>query len=181
LVLVFFGEAVLRLWLGDVGVAAAAAPMLSLLALGVLLHGLLHVPHILAMARGCLRFGLCANVVAVLLYFPVLLWWSDRAAATGAAAAWVVLHAANLLVGMQFFYRVMLPDQKWAWYGWDVALPLTVASSACLALRWLLEDPAALGLIQLGLVGLLLVAILLVVMPDARAHWRRARMERKYG
>lgn len=181
LVLVFFGEAVLRVWLGNAQLAAAAAPVLSLLALGVLVHGFLYVPHMLAMARGWVRFGLYANAVAVLLYFPLLLWWSGQAAETGAAAAWALLHASYLLVGMQFFYRTLLPAEKWAWYGRDVALPLAVATAVCLMLRWFIDDAAALGWVQLALVGAGLAAVLLALMPEARAQWRAVRMEATHG
>lgn len=181
LVLVFFGEAALRFWLGDVRVAAAAAPLLSLLALGVLMHGFLHVPHILAMASGQVRFGLYANAGAVLLYFPVLLWLSGQAAETGAGAAWLLLHAAYLLIGMQFFYRTLLPDEKWAWYRHDVAWPLFVGAAVCLVLRCLLDDPAAMGWGPLALIGLVLAAVLLVAMPDVRTQWRSARKEKTHG
>ncbi len=180
LVLVFFGEAVLRVWLGDVRVASAAAPVLSLLALGVLMNGLLHVPHALAMARGWLRFGLLANSVAVLLYFPLLLWCSKMAGGLGAAAAWALLHTTYLLVGMQFFHRTLLPGEKWTWYWRDMALPLSAATAACLTFRWLVSDPTAMSWMQLGLIGAGVTAVLLVLTPDARSRWRAVRMRRKY-
>lgn len=180
LVLIFFAEALLRAWLGDAAVAAAAAPVLSFLALGVLMNGLLHVPHTLAMATGWVRFGLGANAIAVLLYFPVLLWWSGEAGATGAAGAWALLHTSYLLIGMLFFHRTLLPQEKWIWYRRDVALPLAAATAACLTLRWMIKDPAALGWLPLSLIGVGLAAVLLVVIPDARAYWRATRRRKTY-
>lgn len=181
LVLIVFSESVLHAWLGDAQLAAAAAPVLSMLALGVLMNGFLYVPYALAMAKGWVRFGICGNAIAVLVYFPVLLWCTGQDGARGAATAWALLHTAYLLVGMLFFHRWLLPREKWAWYWNGVAAPLMAATLVCLAIRWLVADPMAMGWIQLTLVGAGLAGVLLAVMPTLRARWRAVEMGKTNG
>jgi O-antigen/teichoic acid export membrane protein len=127
-VLVVFGERILRLWTGDADLAGRVGPLVAVLALGTLLNGLMHMPYQLQLAHGWTSLTIKINVVAVAILVPAILWVVPRYGAIGAAWIWVALNAGYLLFAVYFMHRRLLPGEKWRWYGQDVGLPLVAAT-----------------------------------------------------
>ncbi len=124
LLLVFFAENVIFTWSGDVELSKNVGPILSILALGSYLNGLMWVPYQCQLAHGWVRLGVGINAIAVSILIPAILWLVPKYGAMGAAWIWVALNAAYVLVGIQFMHLKLLPTEKWRWHGTDVILPL---------------------------------------------------------
>lgn len=133
LLLVFHGEGVLYAWSADPVLALTSGPILSALAFGTLLNCLMYVPYQAQLAHGWTSLTLKVNLAAVVLLVPALFWVVPRYGALGAAWVWILLNSGYLLVNVGLMHRRILAQEKWRWYGQDVAMP-ALAAAAALAL-----------------------------------------------
>lgn len=92
--LVFLANAILFAWLGDASVAAAAAPLLSLLAAGTLLTACSYPALSVLYSLGRVRPVIIINASVVVVMLPVLLLAVRQYGAVGAASCWVACGAA---------------------------------------------------------------------------------------
>ena len=145
LVLVIYAETILQLWTQDGQLAERVAPLLRLLALGNLLHGLMGIPYYTQLAYGWTSLSIRINLVAIALVIPALLWITPRFGAEGAALVWVSLTAGYVVLGAHFMYRKILEDEKWAWYWRDVIKPLAAALAVIGLVKLAVPDPEAAG------------------------------------
>jgi len=138
IVLMLFAETFLRLWTQDADLATRVSPLLTLLMLGNLLNGLMHIPYLTQLAHGWTGLTIRINIIAVLLIVPAILWVTPRFGAEGAAWVWVCLNAGYLTIGVHFMYRRILTAEKWRWYGQDVLMPLGAGlfGASLLAMLW---------------------------------------------
>jgi O-antigen/teichoic acid export membrane protein len=105
-VVLLFSGPLLRLWLGP-AYAAQGATAFAILAAGMLIMGLAHVPGVFLVGQGRPDLPAIFNLIELPIYV-VLAWWCVRAyGVTGAALAWtlrvtldaVLLFAAARMVG----------------------------------------------------------------------------------
>lgn len=110
LLLVVAGPIVLRLWLGD-EFAAAGGTALRILAFGVFMNALAHVPSGYLAALGRPDISAKFHLVELLVHVPVAWWLITRFGITGAAIAWamrvtfdtaLLLVAASRVMGTSF-------------------------------------------------------------------------------
>lgn len=127
LVVIVFSERLLRLWTGDVELAAEIAPILSALALGNLLNGLMYMPFIAQVAHGWTSLTFKVNTFAVLVIIPVLMVVVPIYGILGAGLTWAALNGGYVLIGVQLMHRRILLGQMVAWYKDDVAKPIFTA------------------------------------------------------
>ena len=127
MLLSFFAGGVVFMWSGDVGLAENTAPILSVLALGTFLNGLMYMPYHLQLAHGWTSLTVKTNVVAVIMIIPAIFWVVPRYGAVGAAWIWMVLNAGYVLISLQFMHRRLLHQEKRRWYFADVICPLAGA------------------------------------------------------
>ena len=156
LVLIMFAETLLYLWTQDAALSHRVAPLLSLLALGNLLHALMHVPYYAQLAHGWTGLSIRINVVAVLFIVPAILWATPIYGAEGAAWVWVTLNLGYLLIGVHFMYRGILKTEKWRWYRQDILQPLLAALFVVMFIKLLMPTPVG---PTLQLVTLLVAAV----------------------
>lgn len=124
IMLVFFGKNILIVWTGNALLAQNVAPILTLLALGTMLHGFMHIPYMLTLAYGWTSLGVYQNIIAVILLVPFIIWATLHYGAIGAAWIWLILNGGYALIGVHFMYRRLLVTEKWRWYGKDIILPM---------------------------------------------------------
>lgn len=123
LVLSVHAQGVLFAWSGDPQLAAQTAPLLSVLALGTMLNGLMHMPYNLQLAHGWTGLALRINLVAVAVLVPAILWLVPLYGAIAAAWIWTALNAGYILVGAPLMHRWLLPSAQRGWYLNDLAVP----------------------------------------------------------
>lgn len=123
-VLVLFSEIFLYLWTQDADLASRVAPLLSLLALGNLLNGLMWMPYQTQLAYGWTSLTMRINIVAVSVIVPSIFWTVPKYGAVGAAWVWVVLNIGYIFLAVHLMYRRILPSEKLYWYQQDLLMPL---------------------------------------------------------
>ncbi|MEW6694015.1 MAG: oligosaccharide flippase family protein [Pseudomonadota bacterium] len=157
IIMIVFAEPLLLLWTRDAELARSSASLLSILALGTLLNGLMWIPYQTQLAHGWTRLAFWVNVVSVLIIVPAIWWATPRFGAEGAAWAWVCLNAGYVLIAIHFMFRKILTHEKWRWYRQDLLKPLLAAASVASISFWAM--PATLAA-PLQLVWLLLASAL---------------------
>ena len=160
LVMAAFSEPLMIAWTGNRDLAERTAPLLSLLALGTMCNGFMHVPYMAQLAHGWTGLAVRINVVAVCIIVPVIIWSVPKYGVLGAAWSWLLLNAGYVLIGVHFMHRKILLAEKWKWYRDAVFRPLLVASVSVILLRNLLEFSSN----RLGIVLMLLAIGLLTFM-----------------
>ncbi|MEO8194263.1 MAG: flippase [Gemmatimonadales bacterium] len=89
LVLMLFGPVLLRLWLGDT-FAQQGGTAVRILAFGVLMNSLGHVPASFIVAMGRPDINAKFHMLELLIHVPIAWWMITRFGVTGAAIAWTV-------------------------------------------------------------------------------------------
>jgi O-antigen/teichoic acid export membrane protein len=140
LLLSFFPNGVIFLWSGDSVLSTNAAPILSVLALGTFLNGLMHVPYQLQLAHGWTSLAIKTNVVAVMFIIPAIFWAVPLYGAAGAAWVWVILNTGYVLISMQFMHRRLITKEKLSWYLRDIFAPTVGATGVVLLAQQLQPD-----------------------------------------
>ena len=139
-ILIVFSERILLLWTADPELTIQVAPIMSVLALGTFLNGLMWMPYQLQLAHGWTSLSIQINIVAVVLLVPAILWVVPVYGAIGAAWIWVTLNAGYCLIGVHFMFRRILRTEKWAWYRTDIIIPLFGAATFAWLCRWAMPD-----------------------------------------
>jgi O-antigen/teichoic acid export membrane protein len=162
LVLAFFPLQVLSAWTGQPEVAAKAAPVLTLYAVGNGILALAAFPYYLQVARGNLNLHLIGNLIFVLLFVPLLLLSVTRFGMIGAGYAWILANLLPFLAWLPVVHHRFLKGLHLRWLTQDIgviALPPTMA--AALAAHLIDWPPARWALVALLIVlyiGLVLAA-----------------------
>ena len=135
-----FAEPIMKVWTQDPELARRTASLVSILAVGGLLNGLMWIPYQTQLAHGWTGLVTRMNFVAVLIIVPALLWAVPLYGAHGAAWVWVALNVGYVMLGAHFMFKRILESEKWQWYLHDVTLPLLAAVLVCVSLRSLFPE-----------------------------------------
>jgi len=127
MVLTVFAEDLVHIWTGNPQIASSVAPIISLLAVGSALHGVMHFPYALQLAYGMTRLPLTINTILMVVLVPLILFFSLAYGALGAAMAWLVLHLFYVLLGSWLTHRSLLKGVGARWLLQDVGIPLALS------------------------------------------------------
>jgi O-antigen/teichoic acid export membrane protein len=168
-VLAFHAERVLWIWSGNAELAARAAPMLSLYALGNAALAVGAFPYYLQFAAGRLRLHLVGTALMVAGLVPGLIWASGRFGAVGAAATWLAVNVLYLLLWTPVAHARFMPRLHGRWLAEDVLPAAALAAVAALGCLWLPWPADRLGS------GVMAVAVALVALLSSAAGSSSAR------
>jgi O-antigen/teichoic acid export membrane protein len=143
LTIAFFSREILELWLRNPATAGRTHVLLTVFVVGSGLNAIMTIPYGLQLANGWTRLSLIKNAAAVVVSVPLLIWLAGRYGAVGAAAVWVALNAAYVLLEVPYMHRRLLPGEMGRWYVRDNMLPAAAAVAVCIASRALM--PATLA------------------------------------
>jgi O-antigen/teichoic acid export membrane protein len=129
-VLMAFAPQILQLWLGVPDTVARTHRLVTVLAAGTAMNGLMHIPYALQLASGWTTLTMVTNALALCLLVPATILLAREFGPIGAAWVWVALNAGYILIQVPIMHRRLLVGEQWRWYGIDVALPLA-AAGAC--------------------------------------------------
>ena len=142
LVLSLFSDHVLLLWTRDASITAAVAPLVSLLAIGTMLNGLMHIPYTLQLAHGWTRLTVWVNTVSVVVLVPAIYVGVSKYGVEAAAVVWILLNAGYVIIALPLMHHRLLPAEKWRWYGQDVLAPACAALVPLIIIRAFTSAPA---------------------------------------
>ena len=150
-VLVVFGEDLLLLWTHNRDLAQAVAPLVALLSAGTAIHGVMYVPHALQLAENKAFIPIVINGVLIIVMVPVIVMLTTIYGAFGGALAWLILHAAYMLLGTWLTHRfVIRKPTGYEWLAKDVGPPLLCSIGAGLLGSLVLASTTAGSPIRLG-------------------------------
>ena len=135
LVLAFFSDHLVLLWTRDVELTHAVAPLVSLLAIGNMLNGLMNLPYSLQLAHGWTRLAVTVNLVAVVLLVPAIYIGVQAFGVVAAPVVWIMLNSGYVVIGVPLIHRKLLSTEMWRWYGQDVFMPAFAAFAAAALVR----------------------------------------------
>lgn len=127
-IFVLFSYDILLVWTGKENVALNTYKLLSLVAVGYGLHGLVWLPHCLQLAHGWTKLALYSNITAIIFLIPVMIVGVLRYDAIGGAVVWVILNILYILT-VQIMHRRILKGDALKWYVEDLAVPLITATT----------------------------------------------------
>ena len=134
LVIAFFSPEILLLWTRNPVIVEHTHTILSLLIIGTALNGLMHLPYALQLAYGWTKLAFYTNLIAVIILVPSIIYMTKWYGPGGAAAVWVALNCAYILISIQFMHRRLMPEEKWRWYFQDLGMP--VGLTLLIAMFW---------------------------------------------
>ncbi len=140
IIMIVFAEPILFLWSNDPILAHRSAYLLSLLALGNLLNGLMHIPYFMQLAHGWTSLSARVNFLSVVVITPAMLWTAPRYGPEGAAWLWVLLNASYFLISVNFMFSRIIKTERWHWYINDNLLPISGAVAGVMLCKWLFID-----------------------------------------
>lgn len=118
----------LRLWTGSPAMADGAAPLLTVLAIGTALHGMMYLPYSVQLATGTTRLPLTINIVLIVMQVPLIILLTTHLGAFGGALAWLVLHVVYLHFGTYLTHRRIMRGWGRTWLIRDVYPRLAVCA-----------------------------------------------------
>ncbi len=127
MMLAVFAEDLVLVWTGNQNIASSVAPVISLLAMGSALHGVMHFPYALQLAYGMTRLPLMINSILMIVLFPLIILFALTYGALGGAMAWLVLHVLYVLLGTWLTHRRLLKGVGARWMLQDVGIPLMLS------------------------------------------------------
>jgi len=123
----FFSYEILFVWTGKPVIAENTYILLTLIAIGTGLNGLMHLPYYAQLAFGITKIGLWQNVIAIIFLIPFMIYATLHYAAIGGAFSSALLNFFYTIIGLQIMHRIILQGELKKWYLVDVGLPLVVA------------------------------------------------------
>lgn len=180
-VLALYGQDFLYLWTTDDLIAANSGVVLSLLALGTALNGLMGLPAVLQFAHGWTRMVFWFNAAAVVLLAPMIYLLAVRYGGVGAAGAWLVLNLAYIAFMLPIMHRRLLPGELRSWFLVDTGLPLIAALAVAGTWKLVVATPAGYSAMLLNLAGVSLCTAMAAVLaaPQTRVLVRTYVFDRK--
>lgn len=176
LVLAWHAEQVLWFWTGSSELAAQAAPILALYALGNAAMALGAFPYYLQFAKGQLHLHLLGTGLFALLLFPSLIWAVGHYGTIGAGWTWLAINVVYLVLWVPVVHVRQMRGLHRHWVLHDVAPIAVLAIVGALATRWLPwpEHRALIGL------ELLLIFLLVFSAGALGSSWLRAQLLKRW-
>ena len=115
LTIALFAPQLLQVYLGDAEAVSRISPLLTLLALGNLFLALVFLPFALQLAHGWTSLSIYKNIIAVMIYVPLLLYLVPLLGAKGAALCWLLLTLGYFLIEVPVMHRRLLRGTQWRW------------------------------------------------------------------
>lgn len=140
IMLIFFSESVLALWTRSAQLSLETAPLVTVLALGTLLNGLMWIPYQMQIAHGWTSLTMRVNGFAVMVLVPAVFWTAPRYGAIGVAWIWVILNVGYFGFCTYYMFKRLLKTERWRFYISDITVPLVSATLVASLGRWLLPE-----------------------------------------
>ena len=175
LVLLVFGPAILRVWLGpDFG--RTAGPALRVLSIGVFFGGLAHLPLALLYGSGRPDLPTKIHIGQVIVYIPLILALVHAWGLTGAAMGWALRCTSDLILydyaTKRFLGHYSAGTEESVRRRWLTVFAILLTGAFLIAAR--LGDRSqwiGLGVVLLALVAYAIVVWVKVYGPEERVAW----------
>lgn len=178
-VMAFFSYEILLLWTQNTEIAENTYILLTLVAVGTGLNGLMHLPYYAQLAFGITKIGFWQNVIAIIFLIPFMIYATYHYGAIGGALSLVILNFSYTIFGLQVMNRMILQGELKKWYLIDVGMPLLLAvivnaaAYFCLHYNALFVHSRLQTFIFIGLISLITAFVTMISIPVTRTFWLR--------
>lgn len=161
IVLALFSHEVVIAWTNNAEIAANSYRLVSLVAVGTGLNGLVWLPYFLQLAHGWTKLAFYINLFAIMILIPLIIFGTYHYGAVGGAMSGIILNLIYIFVTIQIMHRHILRGEQWRWYFKDLLPPfLTALAIALLGKTFLPENLMRIEtLFSLGLISFATLAI----------------------
>jgi O-antigen/teichoic acid export membrane protein len=170
--LAVFAEDLVHVWTGNSTIATNVAPIISLLAIGSALHGMMYFPYALQLSYGMTRLPLTINAILMIVLVPLIIFLTLSYGALGGAMAWLAFHVLYVILGTWLTHRRLLKGIGGKWLLLDVGIPLVISLLVGLVGHYTIQGVAYSAYVKLiygGALALLALLLSLAVSPKLRA------------
>lgn len=170
-VIAFFSYEILLIWTRKPEIAINTYVLLSLVAIGTGLNGLMHLPYYAQLAFGITKIGFWQNVIAIIFLIPFMIYTTTRYGAIGGALSWAILNFSYTIIGLQVMHRMILKGELKKWYLNDVGIPLLASFGIVWSARLGLPEnlPLIYNFLFLAVLTVLSFAVCAFLLPPIRA------------
>jgi len=169
-VLAFFSYEILLVWTRKPEIAVNTYILLTLVAIGTGLNGLMHLPYYAQLAFGITKIGFWQNVIAIIFLIPFMIYTTTHYGAIGGAMSWAILNFSYTIVGLQIMHRMILKGELKKWYVMDVGIPLFTAIIIGAFFRFLLPEnvPPIYMFFAVAAISIVVFSACAMVIPSIR-------------
>jgi O-antigen/teichoic acid export membrane protein len=175
--MVFFSQELLVIWLHDINIAKNLHVVLALLVIGTAINGLVSIPFYLQYANGWTSLLAITNIVLALVMLPLIWGLTSQFGIIGAASAWVILNLIYVIFMIPFMHRRLLKGMMATWYKNDLIKPVFIGA-LCMCIFKTVAPPLHYfqhnmleGLILMLLAWVFTVFICLLFLPQLRTRF----------
>ncbi len=122
-----FSEQVLSLWIRDPDIVANVSPILRVMIVGTVANALMTMPLALQLASGWTKLSFYKNLIAVILFVPLLVGLINSYGAVGGALSWVVLNLGYILFEPLIMHKRILKSEIAEWYVKDIGVVVLIS------------------------------------------------------
>jgi O-antigen/teichoic acid export membrane protein len=122
-----FSKELVAFWLGDEFIAESVGPIIAFLTIGSVLHGVMYFPYALLLSYGQTRLALMNSMILMIVFLPLVVYFSFNYGALGGALAWFFLHIIYWFLGSWLTHRTLLKKIGFKWLLVDVGVPLMLS------------------------------------------------------
>lgn len=115
MLLVFFGRQILLAWTGKAALAAQAAAIVQLYAIGNGFAALCVLPYYIQYAKGNLHLHFVGNVLMLISLVPMFFFGAESYGAVGTGAAWATVQIVYVLAWVPVIHARYLPGHHRPW------------------------------------------------------------------
>lgn len=123
MVLVVFAQDLMFAWTGNMNTATHVAPIISLLAIGSAMHGVMYIPYALQLAYGKTNLPLAINGILMIVLIPLSIFLTLKYGVLGGAMAWLVLHILYIFLGSWLTHCALLKGGLSKWLLFNLGIP----------------------------------------------------------
>jgi O-antigen/teichoic acid export membrane protein len=132
--LALFSYEIVLLWVGDSALAGKISLLVGLVASGTTLHSLVHLPYAAQFAYGTTKLAIRANIIAIILQPPIIIYLTSLYGVVSGAIVWLVLNVSYILILVPLIHRSVLSEYKVKWLLTVILMPLLgILPPACLS------------------------------------------------
>jgi O-antigen/teichoic acid export membrane protein len=165
----FFSPEILMVWTRDASLTASTAMLFAILAAGMTVFGLSHVPYTAALCHGMFRTGILMTIILAVIWVPAMVFVPIRYGVVGAAIVWALMNASRVAI-VPLLHRQYIRGEGMIWLRQGLLAPVLVAGVICGTSRLVAPDFASSFTIVAYLTGtwLLTMAAVAAIEPTIR-------------
>ena len=122
-----YAHELLLIWTRSAATADKVASLVPIMLAGTVINGIMHFPYALQLAVGRSSLSAMINIILLLMYLPMLIYFVLHDGVFGAALAWLLLNAIYIVLGTWLTHRTVLRGIGVRWLSRDVAVPFFLA------------------------------------------------------